>query len=47
MSGVIRDIYDSDYSHCGIIIDDYVIEAIPFKGVVKTPLYKFSKYAIV
>lgn len=47
MSGVIRAIYDSDYSHCGIVIGDYVIEAIPFKGVVKTPLSQFSKYALV
>lgn len=47
MSGVIRALYDSDYSHCGIVINDYVVEAVPFKGVVKTPIHKFSKFAIV
>lgn len=50
LSFIIRTLTRSKYHHCGAVTDDglFVIEAIPFKGVVKTPIDEFErKYTTV
>lgn len=49
-SFILRTLLFSEWSHCGVVVDNFVIEATLEKGVVKTPLSEFKhdrKWAIV
>jgi hypothetical protein len=49
-SWLLRTVLFSEWSHCGVVVGDYVIEATMFRGVVATPLEEFKrdrKWAIV